>query len=165
MGGILRFDLEAPSMKTLKALVVASGSLFMAVASANSAVLCNCCETGMAETCKATCATVTLPVGQCVAAVDFAGVTKIATGENPLYAVSLRAMHLGGAKRMALEDFRRLLEAARAGVEKDRKAAIADFKRKKIDAATAAANSKRYEEAIVNYYLGLRAYRDAVKSQ
>ena len=32
MGGILRFDLEAPSMKTLKALVVASGSLFMAVA-------------------------------------------------------------------------------------------------------------------------------------
>jgi hypothetical protein len=149
-------------MTALKALMFAGG-LLMATAPANSASLCNCCETGMAETCKATCAAITLPVGQCVAAVDFGGATEIAAGENPLYSISLRGMHLAGAPRKELEDFRRLLEAARAGAEKDRKAAVANFKRKKINAATAAIAAKRYDEAIVNYYLGLRAYRDSVK--
>lgn len=149
-------------MTILKALVFAGGVLMVA-SPANSASLCNCCETGTVEICKATCAAVTLPAGQCVVTMDSGGTTEIATGENPLYSISLRTMHLGGAKRMGLEDFRRLLEAARAGVEKDRKASIADFKRKKIDAATAAIAAKRYEEAIVNYYLGLRAYRDGVK--
>ena len=149
-------------MTILKALVLAGGVLMVATP-ANSASLCNCCETGMAETCKATCAAVTLPAGRCVATVDFGGTTAIATGENPLYSISLRGMHLAGARRMYLEDFRRLLEAARAGAEKDRKASVADFRRKKIDAGAAVIAAKRYDEAIVNYYLGLRAYRDSVK--
>ena len=149
-------------MTALKALMFAGG-LLMAATSANSASLCNCCETGMAEACKATCAAVTLAAGQCVATVDFGGTTAIAAGENPLYSISLRGMHLAATKRMELEDFRRLLEAARAGAETDRKASMADFRRKKIDQAVAAANAKRYDEAIVNYYLGLRAYRDSVK--
>ncbi len=59
-----------------------------------------------------------------------------------------------------LEGVRRLLENSRRGVEKDRKASVRDFRKRKIDDAALTANSKRYEDAIVNYYLGLRAYRD-----
>ena len=48
----------------------------------------------------------------------------------------------------------------RRGLEKDRKASYRDFRKHKIDEATAMAHTKRYEDAIVNYYLGLRAYQD-----
>ena len=60
----------------------------------------------------------------------------------------------------SLEGVRRLLENSRRGVEKDRKTSARDFRKGKIDDAALAANTKRYEDAIVNYYLGLRAYRD-----
>jgi hypothetical protein len=98
--------------------------------------------------------------GQCVAIVDYAGVAIIAGGVNPLYDTSLRSISLEDAGRRQLESFRKLLETARRGLEKDRKASKSDFRKHRIDEAGFKANTQRYEDAVVNYYWGLRAYRD-----
>lgn len=84
----------------------------------------------------------------------------IADEDNPLYGISLLGLDLNDAARPELEGVRRLLENSRRGVEKDRKASARDFRKGKIDDARLAVNTKRYEDAIVNYYLGLRVYRD-----
>jgi hypothetical protein len=141
-------------------LGLASLGLFLASAPVNAASLCNCCSTGGAESCSAVCAPVKPATGQCVAVMDYAGEAVIADGDNPLYGISLLGLSLKDAVRADLEGVRRLLENSRRGVEKDRKASARDFRKGKIDDATLAANAKRYEDAIVNYYLGLRAYRD-----
>jgi hypothetical protein len=112
-------------------LGLASLGLFLTSAPVSAASLCNCCTTGSAE-----------------------------DGDNPLYGISLLGLDLKDAVRPDLEGVRRLLENSRRGVEKDRKASARDFRKGRIDNATLAANIKRYENAIVNYYLGLRIYRD-----
>jgi hypothetical protein len=99
-------------------------------------------------------------VGQCIAKVNYTGEAVIADGDNPLYGISLLSLDLKDAVRPELEGIRRLLEDSRRGAEKDRKTSALDFRMGKIDDAALAGNTKRYEEAIVNYYLGLRAYRD-----
>ncbi len=141
-------------------LALAGAGLFLAAAPVNAASLCNCCASGAAQSCSAVCASAKPAPGQCIAMVDFAAEPTIAPGENPLYGISLLSLSLEGSTRPQLEELRRLLENSRRGLEKDRKASIRDFRKHKIDAATAQANGKRYEDAIVNYYLGLRAYRD-----
>ena len=139
---------------------LATLGLFLTSAPVNAASLCNCCATGVAESCSAVCAPVKPEPGQCVAKVDYAGEAVIADGDNPLYGISLLGMDLKDAARPELEGVRRLLEDSRLGVEKDRKASARDFRKGKIDDAALAVNTKRYEDAIVNYYLGLRTYRD-----
>ena len=141
-------------------LGLASLGLLLTSAPVSAASLCNCCATGGAESCSAVCAPVKPATGQCVAVVDYAGEAVIADGVNPLYGISLLGLDLGDAGRPELEGVRRLLENSRRGAEKDRKASARDFRKGRIDDATLAVNTKRYEGAIVNYYLGLRAYRD-----
>lgn len=141
-------------------LGLASLGLFLASAPVNAASLCNCCATGTAQSCSAVCAPAKPAIGQCVAKVDYAGEAVIADGNNPLYGISLLGLDLRDAVRPELEGVRRLLEDSRRGVEKDRKASARDFRKGKIDDAALAVNTKRYEDAIVNYYLGLRVYRD-----
>ena len=141
-------------------LGLASVGLFLASVSANATNLCNCCTTGVAQSCSAICAPAKPVSGQCVAMVDYASEATIAEGENPLYGISLRSISLEDTMRPQLEGFRKLLEMARRGAEKDRKASARDFRKHKIDEATVQANIQRYESAVVNYYLGLRAYRD-----
>jgi hypothetical protein len=92
--------------------------------------------------------------------VDYAGEATIAAGEIPLYGISLRSISLEEPMRPQLESFRRLLEMARRGAEKDRKTSMRDFRKHRIDEATVQANIQRYEGAVVNYFLGLRACRD-----
>jgi hypothetical protein len=92
--------------------------------------------------------------------VDYAGEAKIAEGDNPLYGISLRSISLEDAMRPELEGFRRLLEMTRRGAENDRKASIRDLRKHRFDEDTVQANTQRYESAVVNYYHGLRAYRD-----
>ena len=126
----------------------------------NAASLCNCCATGVAENCSTVCAPAKPDPGQCIARMNYAGEAVIADGENPLYGISLLGLDLDDAMRPELEGVRRLLEASRRGAEKDRKNSERDFRTGKIDDAALVVNTKRYEDAIVNYYLGLRAYRD-----
>jgi hypothetical protein len=134
--------------------------LLLTAAPVNAASLCNCCATGVAESCSAVCAPAKPVPGQCVARVDYAGEVVIADGDNPLYGISLLGLDLKDAMRPELEGVRRLLEDSRRGVERDRKTSALDFRKGKIDDAGLAGSTKRYEDAIVNYYLGLRAYRD-----
>jgi len=141
-------------------LGLAGLGLLLASAPVNAASLCNCCATGIAESCSAVCASVKPTPGQCIAKVDYTGKAVIADGDNPLYGISLLGLDLKDAVRPELEGVRRLLENSRRGVEKDRKTLARDFRKGKIDDAALAANTKRYEDAIVNYYLGFRAYRD-----
>ena len=101
--------------------------------------------------------------GQCVPAVDYAGTAAVGPNVNPLYDTTLRNIWLGTPSFGELESFRKLLEAARKGVERDRKASLQAFARREIDRAAADQAAKRYETAIVNYYLGLQAYRDAFR--
>mgnify|MGYP001163410275 CR=1 FL=1 len=139
---------------------LAALGLLLTSAPVNAASLCNCCATGVPESCSAVCAPVKPAPGQCVAVMDYAGEAVIADGGNPLYGISLLGLDLRDAARPELEGVRRLLEDSRRGVEKDRMASARDFRKGKIDAAALAAHNKRYEDSIVNYYLGLRAYRD-----
>jgi hypothetical protein len=141
-------------------LGLAAIGLFLATAPVNGASLCNCCASGVAESCSAMCASAKPASGHCVAIVDYAGVATIAGGVNPLYDTSLRSISLEDAGRRQLESFRKLLELARRGLEKDRKASKSDFRKRRIDEAGFKANTQRYEDAVVNYYWGLRAYRD-----
>ena len=141
-------------------LGLAGAGLFLATTSVNSANLCNCCTTGVAESCSAVCSAAKPVAGQCVAMVDYAGEAIIAEGENPFYGISLRGISLEEAMRSQLEGFRRLLETARRALEKDRKALARDYRKHRIDEAAFNAGTQRYEDAIVSYYFGLRAYRD-----
>jgi len=141
-------------------LGLAGWGLLLAAVPVNAASLCNCCTAGTAESCSAVCAPAKPAPNQCVARVDYAGEAVVAEGENPLYGVSLLSLDLKDAARPELEGVRRLLEDSRRGAEKDRKTSARDFRKGKIDDAALAAHTKRYEDAIVNYYLGLRAYRD-----
>ena len=145
----------------MRALLGLAGvGLFFATVSVNAAGLCNCCATGVTDSCKTVCAPAKPMPNKCIAMLDYTGQTTIAADDNPLYSISLLNIHLENATRPQLEGFRKLLELTRRGVEKDRKTFYRDFRKRKIDEATAMANAKRYEDAIVNYYLGLHAYRD-----
>lgn len=145
----------------MRALLGLAGTgLFLASVSVNAASLCNCCDTGVAENCTTVCTPAKPAPNQCIAMLDYAGKTTVSASDNPLYGISLRTIHLEDAQRPQLEGFRKLLEFTRRGLEKDRKTFYRDFRKHKIDEATAMANAKRYEDAIVNYYLGLQAYRD-----
>lgn len=146
----------------MRLLAFAGAAALLAIAtSASGANLCNCCGASTAANCATACAPIKPVEGQCVAAIDYAGAPEIAEGQNPLYGMSLRNVWLGTPKRTDLEAFRRLLEAARRGAEKDRKAALRAYARKQIDQTEAARRAKRYDDAVVNYYLGLQSYRMA----
>jgi hypothetical protein len=145
-------------------LGLASLGLFLTSAPVNAASLCNCCITAMAGSCSAVCASAKPVAGQCVAMVDYAGEAMIADGDNPIYNISLLNLDIGDAMRPELEEVRRLLEDLRRGAEKDRKISARDFRKGKIDEAAVRASTERYEDAIVNYYLGLRAYRDRLSA-
>lgn len=145
-------------LKLLSALVV----LVAGIAPVQSANLCNCCgDSGTAASCADACAPLKPAAGQCVATVDFAGNAEIGEGINPLYDVPLQNVWLGSARREELEVFRRLLETARKGAETDRRTALKAYSRGKIDQAEADKRARRYDDAMINYYLGAKAYRDA----
>lgn len=145
--------------------ILAVLGLMAAANGASAASLCNCCGTGTAQSCAAVCEKVEVPDGQCVPAVNFAGKTAISKDANPLYDVPLRSLRLATKDTGELEAFRRLLEAARRGLEKDRRAAERAYGGGKTGRAALDASLARYEAAVVNYYLGLRAYRDAYRSR
>lgn len=143
----------------MKALLTAAAVLVIGSVPVAAANLCNCCTTGTAPTCATACATVKPAEGMCLPTVDFAGSATITDDQNPLYDVPLKSLNLKGTRREDLEGFRMLLEAARKGAEKDRRASLRASAKGTIDQAAAAAKAKRYDDAIVNYYLGMNAYR------
>ena len=147
----------------MRSLLAGLAGVVWMTASTSAASLCNCCGASTEQSCAAVCEPVKPPEGQCVPAVDYTGTATIGPNVNPLYDTTLRNIWLGTPGFGELESFRKLLEAARKGVERDRKASLQAFARREIDQAAADAAAKLYETAIVNYYLGLQAYRDAFR--
>jgi hypothetical protein len=143
----------------MRHIVAAAALLWMATPDAGAVALCNCCDGPSSGTCEAACAPLSPPEGQCQPAVDYAGKTVIGPGENPLYDMSLNNLALGAPSDSQLELLRRLLEKARLGAENDREAALVAHSKGEIDDAEAAARVRRYDDAIVNYYLGQQVYR------
>jgi len=140
--------------------VMAAGVIVWALTlPASAAGLCNCCGGATAETCSAACSPAEPTEGQCRVTVDYRVRPAVGKGINPLYDMDLRNVRLGTPSAAQLESFRRLLEAARRGAEADRRTALRERRRGKIDAAEAASLAQRYDRAIVNYYLGIQAYR------
>jgi len=139
---------------------LASFGLFLVSAPVSAASLCNCCTTGIVKNCSVACGPAKPASGQCIVRLEYAGEAVIADGDNPLYGISLLSLELKDAMRPELEGLRRLLEESRRGAEKDRKTAARDFRKGRIDDAAHAVSTQRYEKAMVNYYLRLRAYRD-----
>lgn len=136
----------------------------LSLSPANAANLCSCCAgQDAAESCSATCAATSPEEGQCLAAVDFAGAATIEPGINPLYDVSLRDLRLGDVNRGQAEAFRRLLETARRGAEADRRRALRSRARGEISTDEARRLAQRYDAAIVNYYLGIDAFRSSAQ--
>lgn len=144
-------------MKSLSAVAIGLFCLGSDVSVAAS--LCNCCGGQTVQSCATACEAVKPAEGQCVATVDYFAAPDIAPDRNPLYDISLRNMWLGTPDRAGLESFRRLLEKSRRGAERDRKEALSAHARGKIDDDTASAKARRYDDAIVNYYLGIQAFR------
>jgi hypothetical protein len=140
-------------------IAAAIGLLCLSGVPAASASLCNCCGDKTEASCSTACAAVKPAKGQCIATVDFAAEADVGPNVNPLYNVPLRNMWLGTPSRNQLESFRRLLEKARKGAESDRKLALRAKASGKIDEATAQSRAARYDDAMVNYYLGIQAYR------
>ena len=143
----------------MKTVIAAAGMFWALTLPAGAAGLCNCCGDLTSSACSAACNQVRPAAGQCIATVDYAAGPGVNEGTNPLYDMDLRDVRLGSPSAAQLEAFRRMLEAARRGAEADRKAAVRARRRGKIDTAEAASRAKRYDKAIVNYYLGIQAYR------
>ena len=138
--------------------------LLLSLTPASAANVCSCCAgKDAAASCSATCAATAPEEGQCLAAVDFAGTATIEPGINPLYEVSLRDLRLGDVSRGQAEAFRRLLEKARRGAEVDRRQALRSRARGEISTDEAHRLAQRYDAAIVNYYLGIDAFRSSLQ--
>lgn len=144
----------------LFAAALAGFALFAAVP-AQSASLCNCCASGTPASCATACATVKPAANMCIPVVDFAADAAIGPGQNPLYGISLKTLDVSNASSSQLEMLRRMLEKSRKGAEGDRKAALKDFAAGKMNANAAAALARRYDRAMVNYYLGMKAFQAA----
>ena len=151
------------SKMKLQAIVVTGALVFLSIP-ASAASLCNCCSSSTAANCQAACAPVKPAAGQCVATVDFAGKPEISDGANPLYDMSLRNMWLGSPSADQLESFRKLLELSRKGAEADRRVALRQFAKGKISKDEADTATKRYDDAIVNYFLGFHSYSEAKRA-
>ena len=135
------------------------GLVLITGAPAQAANLCNCCGEATAASCVVACETVAITAGQCVPTIDFNAKTDIGPGKNALYEFSLRNLKVYQTDDTSLELYRRLLEKLRRNAEADRKTALWERHDGKIDAVTAVSRVKRYDDAIVNYYLGAQAYR------
>ncbi len=142
-----------------KQLLAALGLVWISSMPAAAADLCNCCGVAAAGSCASACQAVEIDAGQCIPTVDFNGKAEIGPGKNALYEFSLRNLQVSRTDHGSMEAFRRLLEKLRRGAEADRKAALRDRRRGGIDEAEASLRANRYDDAIVNYYLGAQAYR------
>lgn len=146
----------------MKAVAAAlAGAVLYTALPASAASLCNCCAGGTAAACASACQQVTPAAGQCTPVVDFAADAAIGPGQNPLYGFSLKNLVVGPASAAQRELLRRMLEEARLAAEADRKTALRDHAAGKMNANAAAALARRYDRAMVNYFLGIHAFRAA----
>ena len=147
----------------MKQLAAATILLGMGSSGAFAAAFCDCCASPLSVSCAAACAAIAEPGGQCLVAVDVSGKERIGPDQNPLYSLKFGTLRLKDPSREEREALRRLLEKAREAAESDREKALADQKTGRIDSETAAQRARRYDDAMVNYYLGQQVYRSTAR--
>lgn len=123
---------------------------------------CNCCASELTQSCGKVCAAISLKPGACPAIVDYEGTGSTAEGANPLNGMSLRDMALGAPTPWQLELFRQFLEKSRRQAISTYKKALGALKRKEIEKPEYDKSRALYDEALVNYYHGIRAYLNRV---
>ena len=124
--------------------------------------LCDCCASSLSQSCEAACQKVTLEPQQCPAVVDYEGTGDTVKDRNPLNGRSLKDMVLGEPSRQQLETFRLFLEKCRRDAVWVYVKALKAFRAKRITKPELDAAKALNEEAMVNYYHGMRAYLNKV---
>lgn len=124
--------------------------------------LCNCCDTSLTPSCGKACAATTLAPGMCPAIVDYEGTGATAKGANPLNGMSLRDISLGNPTPWQFELFRRFMEKGRRQAVATYRKALRHLRRGRISEAEFGKAKSLYDEALVNYYHGIRAYLNGV---
>lgn len=145
------------------ALAAMMGLGLLATADRSAAMgLCNCCDTSLTPSCGKVCAATTLAPDMCPAIVDYEGTGATAKGANPLNGMSLRDISLGKPTPWQLELFRRFMEKGRRQAVAAYRKALRHLRRGRISEAEFGKAKSLYDEALVNYYHGIRAYLNGV---
>ncbi len=145
------------------ALAVTLGFSLSAGANRTAAMgMCDCCAASLTPSCGKICATISLAPGMCPAIVDYNGTGAATPGANPLNGMSLKDMVLGEPTPWQLELFRRFLEAGRRQAVTTYRSVLRQHKRRQISEADLIRAKGLYQEALVNYYHGIRAYLNRV---
>ena len=124
--------------------------------------LCNCCDSTLTQSCSKICSAISLAPGMCPAIVDYKGTGGTPKGANPLNGMSFKDLAIGEPTRWQLELFRRFLESGRRQGISSYKSALRKLKRRKISKTDFDKVNGLYQEAIINYYHGIRAYLNRV---
>ena len=87
------------------------------------------------------------------------GTDEIVNGDkNPLNQTSLKFLYLSSPTRQGMENFRRFLEKHRKKAEAEFRAMKRAYKRGHVGPEEFVAAEKKRNQALVNYYHGMRAY-------
>lgn len=124
--------------------------------------LCNCCDGTLTQSCNKICSKISLAPGMCPAIVDYEGTGGTPKGANPLNGMSFKDLAIGEPTRGRLERFRRFVESGRRQGISSYKSALRHLKRRKISETAFDKAKSLYQEAIINYYHGIRAYLNRV---
>ena len=147
----------------LAAVVAAVIGIGLAVSEKSVAMgLCNCCDSSLTPSCGKVCAAISLAPGMCPAIVDYEGTGATAKGANPLNGMSLRDISLGEPTPGRLERFRRFMEKGRRQAVRSYEKALRHMRRGRISESDLTKAKSLYDEALVNYYHGIRAYLNSV---
>lgn len=147
----------------LAAAMAAVMGIGLAVSEKSAAMgLCNCCDSSLTPSCGKICAAISLAPGMCPAIVDYEGTGATVKGANPLNGMSLRDISLGEPTPGRLERFRRFMEKGRRQAVRSYEKALRHMRRGKISEPQFTKAKSLYDEALVNYYHGIRAYLNGV---
>ena len=147
------------------AFAAALGLATLLGGTAQAASLCNCCGSETAQS----CATLVRRSRSCLANAWRPSTSMPKLDDRTRPEPALRhspAERLVGFRRQetSLKCFAVCWKAARKAAEADRRKALAERRKGSIDAATAEQLARRYDDAMVNYYLGMQSYRIARSS-
>ena len=121
--------------------------------------ICKCdSQKKLPDACHALCIKANRETNFARPAVYF-GKDEIVNGDkNPLNGTSLKFLYLSSPTRQGMENFRRFLEKNRKAAEKEFRAMKKAYRHGHVGPEEFTAAEKKRNEALVNYYHGMRAY-------
>ena len=139
--------------------VLALGATTLTSASAGAVGICKCdSKTGFENACLSICKEANEKTSFFRPAVYFGDDAKVNNDKTPLNGTSLKFLYLSHPTRAGMEALRKYLEKHRKIAEAKYKKIRRAMKRGKVSAEEFYAAEKKRDEALVNYYHGMRAY-------